>query len=138
MISSKDLNFSFSGLKTAVLYAVLEAEKNSLQNGTLSEEFKAGLAREFEDAVVETLDAKLRKALDVTGAQTIIIGGGVSANKLLREQCTKIAHEYGALLYMPSRHISGDNALMIALAGAFNASSPARTLKAHGTKKLGI
>lgn len=132
MISSKDLDFSFSGLKTAVLYAVRDAEAA----GKLDTSFKKGLAREFEDAVIETLSAKLRKAIDQVGAHTIIIGGGVSANTSLRAQCEAIAAEYGIPLYQPSRHISGDNALMIALAGAFN-TPVNRALKAHGTKRLG-
>jgi N6-L-threonylcarbamoyladenine synthase len=137
MIQSKDLNFSFSGLKTAVLYAVRDAEKISSPSGTLTDQFKKGLAREFEDSIVETLDAKLRKALDDTGAQTIIIGGGVSANTLLRERFEKTATEYGVSLYLPSSHISGDNALMIALAGAFNSDLTPRPVRAHGTKRLG-
>ncbi|MEK7642136.1 MAG: tRNA (adenosine(37)-N6)-threonylcarbamoyltransferase complex transferase subunit TsaD [Patescibacteria group bacterium] len=132
MIHSKDLHFSFSGLKTAVLYAVRDAEKA----GIFDDVFKKSLAREFEDAIVETLDTKLRSAIEETGAQSLIIGGGVSANRMLREQFTIIATEFGIPLYMPSPHISGDNALMIALAGALN-GTPSNKLRAHGTKKLG-
>lgn len=135
MISSKDLDFSFSGLKTAVLYAIRGAEKTP--DGKLSENFISGLCREFEDAVTETLTTKLRVAIEDTGAQSIIIGGGVAANITLRDQFEIIASEYGIPLFMPSKHISGDNALMIALAGALDTSKPSRTLKAHGTKKLG-
>lgn len=141
MINSKDLNFSFSGLKTAVLYAIRDREKTSESNDEsrdeLSDNFKKGLAREFEDAVIETLDTKLRKAVDETGAKTIIVGGGVSANKLLRERLEKTTAEYGISLYLPSNHVSGDNALMIALAGAFNTEPIIRPLRAHGTKRLG-
>ncbi|MEN9912735.1 MAG: hypothetical protein RLY66_143 [Candidatus Parcubacteria bacterium] len=133
MIHSKDLQFSFSGLKTAVLYAVRNAEKA----GVFDDTFKKGLAREFEDAVAETLASKLRDALEESSAQSLIIGGGVSANTLLREHFTSIAGEFGIPVFMPSRHISGDNALMIALAGALN-STPSQKLKAHGTKKLGV
>ncbi len=131
MITSGDLNFSFSGLKTAVLYAVRDAEKA----GVFDDTFKKGLAREFEDAAIETLETKLRTAVEETGARTIIVGGGVSANALLRERLAAVAHEYDARLYLPSSHISGDNALMIALAGAFH-SPVDRALKAHGTKRL--
>ncbi len=137
MIHSKDLNFSFSGLKTAVLYAVRDAEKTASPGGALTDQFKKSLAREFEDSIIETLDAKLRKALDDTGAHTIIVGGGVSANTLLRERFEKTAREYGISLYLPSSHISGDNALMIALAGAFNSGVTSRPVRAHGTKRLG-
>ncbi len=144
MISSKDLNFSFSGLKTAVLYAVKDEEKSTnSKDNFLSDEFKKGLAREFEDSVTETLDAKLRKAIEETGAQSVIIGGGVSANSILRAQFQKTATEYGIQLYLPSQHISGDNALMIALAGALNSSDALnnsgapKEIRAHGTKRLG-
>ncbi|MEI6305111.1 MAG: tRNA (adenosine(37)-N6)-threonylcarbamoyltransferase complex transferase subunit TsaD [Candidatus Taylorbacteria bacterium] len=136
MIHSGNLNFSFSGLKTAVLYATRAAAKT---DGSLSDEFKRGLAHEFELAVSETLEYKLRSAIDEIGAKTIIMGGGVSANKMLRERLTKIATEYNIPIYLPTRHISGDNALMIALAGAMNTTpySKIHTVKADGTKKLG-
>ena len=133
MIASKDLAFSFSGLKTAVLYAVREAEKS----GPLSDTFKQSLAREFEESITETIDAKLRKALEETGAQSIIIGGGVSANLFLREALQKTTTEYGVELHLPSSHISGDNALMIALAGAFAGIVPSNDIRANGTKRLG-
>ena len=130
MMHSKDLDFSFSGLKTAVLYAVRDQKE-------LTDGFKKGLAREFEQAVSETLEAKLRKAIDKIGAKSVIIGGGVSANHMLRKRFTAIAEEYGIPLFMPSQHISGDNALMIALAAAFHSADADRMPKAHGTKRLG-
>ncbi|MEI8249302.1 MAG: tRNA (adenosine(37)-N6)-threonylcarbamoyltransferase complex transferase subunit TsaD [Candidatus Taylorbacteria bacterium] len=133
MIGSKDLNFSFSGLKTAVLYAV---RAGSDASGVLSDDFKKGLAHEFEQAVTETLEAKLRKAIDETGAETLIIGGGVSANHVLRHRFQAVADEYAIPLYMPTRHISGDNALMIALAGSLHTTDTPRALKADGTKRL--
>ena len=135
MIKSADLNLSFSGLKTAVLYAVSKAPKDA--NGRLDEKWKMGLAREFEDAVTETLDSKLRRAIDTTGAKAIIIGGGVSANTTLRTKFEKTAQEYGLPIFLPSRHTSGDNALMIALASALD-SNPInpRPLRAQGTKRL--
>lgn len=132
MIHSKDLQFSFSGLKTAVLYAARDAEKA----GVFDDIFKKGLAREFEDAVIETLSSKLRNALEQTSAQSLIIGGGVSANAMLRTAFEAIAQEFGIPIFMPSRHVSGDNALMIALAGSLS-GAPSSKLKAHGTKKLG-
>lgn len=102
----------------------------------MNDSFKKGLALEFENAVSETLEAKLRKAIDQIGAKTIIVGGGVSANNTLRRRFEEIAKEYGMPIYLPSKHVSGDNALMIALAGAFNAPAT-RSLRAHGTKRLG-
>lgn len=134
MIHSGDLDFSFSGLKTAVLYTVRD---NAGPDGKLTEDFKKALAGEFEAAVIETLNAKLRQALELTRARTIIIGGGVSANEALRQKFTGTAAEFGVPLYLPSRHISGDNALMIALAGALDQTQHAASPKACGTKRLG-
>ncbi|MFA6295003.1 MAG: tRNA (adenosine(37)-N6)-threonylcarbamoyltransferase complex transferase subunit TsaD [Candidatus Paceibacterota bacterium] len=134
MIHSGNLDFSFSGLKTAVLYAVRD---NTKADKTLSDDFKKGLAREFEEAVTETLSVKLKSAIEEINAQTIIIGGGVSANKMLQERFTKLANEFGLPIYLPSQHISGDNALMIALAGALDTNTHSENLKAQGTKKLG-
>jgi N6-L-threonylcarbamoyladenine synthase len=138
MIGSGNLDFSFSGLKTAVLYAV----RDEMKKEQLSDTFKKGLAYEFEQAVADTLEAKLASAIDATGAQSIIIGGGVSANHVLRQRFEKVAKEYGLPLYMPSRHISGDNALMIALAGALDSDThdkkaPKGPLSASGNLTLG-
>jgi glycoprotease/Kae1 family metallohydrolase len=202
MLKSGDLDFSFAGLKTAVLYAVRDAaiqetptgsrtipietaldkkdsvaaqdvtidesvaqkkaaDKNvsigTTDNGThpnkaaikppsttdrfeLSDDFKKGLAREFEQAVADTLDGKLRTAIERIGARSIIVGGGVSANHFLRQGFGKTAAEYGIPIFLPSRHISGDNALMIAVAGALH-QADAKTpglIRAHGTKHLGV
>jgi N6-L-threonylcarbamoyladenine synthase len=135
MIGSKDLDFSFSGLKTAVLYAVRAAPRD--KQGNLDEAWKKGLALEFERAVTETLDSKVRDAIDRTSARSLIIGGGVSANHVLRAAFARTAEEYGIQLFMPSRHISGDNALMIALAGALGERKAPGSIRAQGTKSLG-
>lgn len=133
MIGSGDLNFSFSGLKTAVLYAVRELTKDGLE---LNDHSKKMLALEFEHAVCETLEVKLRNAIDIITAESIIVGGGVSANTRLREMFTRLAEEYGIPLYLPSTHTSGDNALMIALVGAMKSDIEIREMKADGTKRL--
>ena len=147
MMKSGDLDFSFSGLKTAVLYAIRDAEKDALEKNTVNEEksavglnedFKKGLALEFETAVTETLEAKLRSGIEKIGARSIIIGGGVSANHTLRASFKKTVGEYSIPLFLPTHHISGDNALMIALAGALdNAKARSGKLRANGTKRLG-
>jgi N6-L-threonylcarbamoyladenine synthase len=134
MLHSHSLDFSFSGLKTAVLYAVRD---NTRPDGTLDDAFKKGLAREFEEAVAETLETKLKSAIEDISARSMIVGGGVSANKMLRERFMAISKEYDIPIYLPSQHISGDNALMIALAGALDADDHTDALKAHGTKRLG-
>ena len=145
MIGSNDCDFSFSGLKTAVLYAMkkipTKSEGGTADNTTSQQDFKAGLAREFEDAVAETLDKKLRRAIDEQNAKAIVIGGGVSANRLLRERFNKTAEEYGIPIFLPDHHISGDNALMIALVATMKSSpesdhDASKTLHANGTKKL--
>lgn len=133
MLHSPDFDFSFSGLKTAVLYAVKGEE---MKNGVLTDSWKKGLAREFEDAVKESLDFKLRKAIDKTGAKTLIVGGGVSANSTLRTTFEKTANEYAISLYLPTQQVSGDNALMIALAGALDSRTHADGFKAQGTMRL--
>ena len=130
MIGSGDMDFSFSGLKTAVLYAV------RAQGRALTDDFKKGLAQEFEQSVSETLDFKLRKSIEYVDAKTLIIGGGVSANTMLRKGFQKTADEFDIPLYLPSTHVSGDNALMIALAGSFHANDSIRDLEADGTKQL--
>jgi N6-L-threonylcarbamoyladenine synthase len=135
MIKSDDLNFSFSGLKTAVLYTL----KKKVENGGIDDIYKQCLAREFEDSVTEVLDSKLHKAIDEYGGKSIIVGGGVSANNNIRNTLEKTAKTYEIPIFLPDRHISGDNALMIAIAGAINHDPKTEaeyTLKAQGTKSL--
>lgn len=123
MLKSPDFNFSFSGLKTAVLYAVKDKLKDRALNDSaittaqLTEiEIKA-LAEEFENAVTDVLTYKTRKAIEETNAQTLIIGGGVIANTHIREAFRKIAHETGVALFTPSVSLSTDNSVMIGVAG---------------------
>jgi len=130
MMKSGDLDFSFSGLKTAVLYAVRAHQSAS------TETFKRELALEFEEAVADVLDHKLRAAIEKTGAKTLIVGGGASANKRLRQIFQKTADELSLPLYLPSGHVSGDNALMIALAGAFHSGGENTDMKADGGKRI--
>ena len=112
MLHTKNCDFSFSGLKTAVLYRLRDkggAEK-------LSHDEKAAFAREFEDAVTEVFVAKTRRALEETGAKSFVIGGGVAANRYIRESLqTLIRDEFpDVTFYLPELSITGDNAVMIA------------------------
>lgn len=112
MIHSKNLDFSFSGLKTAVLY------KLKSENGS-SDEFKGDIARAFEDAAVEVLVEKTRKALLKLGnkIKTLIVGGGVSANLHLSRELNKHIKEFPDItLRMPTGLMSTDNAIMIGIA----------------------
>lgn len=102
MIHSKDLNFSFSGLKTAVLY--------KLRDENPAPEL---VAKEFEDAVIDVLITKTRKALETLEVKTLIIAGGVSANKHLRKRFQELK-DYRSLF--PTPLLTTDNAIMIGLA----------------------
>ena len=108
MTDRPGLDFSFSGLKTAVLTA--------LRPGA-SEQDKADLARGFEDAVVETLVIKCERALEQAGSSSLVVAGGVGANQHLREQLAVAAKKTGTQLYFPRKDFCTDNAAMIAYAG---------------------
>lgn len=111
MLHTKDFDFSFSGLKTAVLYLTQELK-------VLTEKDKEAIAREFEDAVTEVLVTKTKKALEHYGAQTLIIGGGVIANTHIRKAFESLVVEYPHVeLFFPTLALSTDNAVMIACAG---------------------
>jgi N6-L-threonylcarbamoyladenine synthase len=109
MLDRAGLEFSFSGLKTAVLHA--------LRGRPLTEQFRADVARAVEEAIVETLTLKALRALDYTGLDALVVSGGVSANRSLRERLTAAAGSHGARVYYPRTEFSTDNAAMIAVAG---------------------
>ncbi|MCF7815998.1 MAG: tRNA (adenosine(37)-N6)-threonylcarbamoyltransferase complex transferase subunit TsaD [Candidatus Pacebacteria bacterium] len=111
MLDKPNLNFSFSGLKTAVRYAIGERK--------LSSDETDALARDFEDSVTEVLLKKTQRAIDKFGVQTLIVGGGVSANTYIRKSfTTHFKKEYPELaIHFPPHHLSTDNSIMIALAG---------------------
>jgi len=128
MLHSGDFDFSFSGLKTAVLYKIKE-------HGDMSEQDKADMALAFEEAVVGILLKKTLGAIDEYNAQTLIIGGGVSANKRIRDAFTDAAAGTDITLFIPSHDLSTDNALMIGIAGYFRGIAGARpldTIRAQG------
>jgi N6-L-threonylcarbamoyladenine synthase len=110
MVDRPGLDFSFSGLKTQVLLAWQASDK--------SEQTRADIARAFEEAIVDTLAIKCRRALDATGAKRLVIAGGVGANKRLREQLAQAGAADGFRVYFPRLAFCTDNGAMIALAGA--------------------
>jgi len=112
MLYSKNFDFSFSGLKTAVLYLIKKIEP-------LNEEIKRKIALEFENAVVETLIYKTIKAKEKYKAKTIIVGGGVACNKHLQRQMKKALGKNAELLF-PEKELTGDNSIMIGVAGYLN------------------
>ena len=109
MLDRPGLDFSFSGLKTAALVA--------LRGGVPDEAARADVARGFEDAVIDTLAEKTRRALAATGHGTLVLAGGVGANQRLRSRLGGIAASAGAALYVPRPEFCTDNGAMIALAG---------------------
>lgn len=132
MIHSHDLNFSFSGIKTSVLYLTQEI-------GEITDKVRQEIAREFEDAVVEVILKKTKEAIEQYAAQTIIIGGGVSANKKIRNDFTKLAEDLSIKFLVPEMSASTDNAFMIALAGYLNIKAgkkPEVNFKAYGNLSL--
>lgn len=115
MLNSGNYNFSFSGLKTSVLYYIRDNFEG--KSSKMSENEKADLAREFEDAVVEVLIKKISNFLDNNNAKTLIIAGGVIANKKIRESFTELTKRYKDLnIKIPSNELSTDNSVMIAFA----------------------
>ncbi len=112
MLHSKDYAFSFAGLKTAVLYLAKGL-------GELTDVQKADIAHEFQEAAIEVLTAKTMRACEEFNAKTIILGGGVSANTLLRERLFELTEAAGVALHLPTKGLSTDNALMIAISGFF-------------------
>ncbi|GAB3428081.1 tRNA (adenosine(37)-N6)-threonylcarbamoyltransferase complex transferase subunit TsaD [Massilia solisilvae] len=112
MLHSKDFNFSFSGLKTAVLTQV----KNHPAN--ICEQDKANIARAFVDAIVDVLTAKCVSALRHTGLKRLVIAGGVGANAQLRASLNAAAEKKKFRVFYPELEFCTDNGAMIAFAGA--------------------
>jgi len=110
MLDRPGLDFSFSGLKTAARVA--------LRSSAIDDAVRADVARAFEEAVVDTLAEKCRRALRATGHERLVIAGGVGANRALRTRLLDIVRACGARLYFPRPEFCTDNGAMIALAGA--------------------
>jgi len=104
------LDFSFSGLKTAVVVALRN-------RGELDPQARADAARGFEEAVVDTLVIKCRRAIDATGASTLVVAGGVGANRRLRARMLAMGERAGVRVVYPRAEFCTDNAAMIALLG---------------------
>ncbi|WP_104202659.1 tRNA (adenosine(37)-N6)-threonylcarbamoyltransferase complex transferase subunit TsaD [Billgrantia saliphila] len=114
MTDRPGLDFSFSGLKTHTLTTLRQLERA----GQLDDQTRADVARAFEEAVVDTLVIKCRRALDDTGLKRLVMAGGVSANARLRERLAHEAEKRKAQVYYPRGRFCTDNGAMIALAGA--------------------
>jgi N6-L-threonylcarbamoyladenine synthase len=110
MTDRPGLDFSFSGLKTQVLLAWRDSDQ--------SDATRADIARGFEDAVVDTLAIKCERALDAAGCDTLVVAGGVGANRRLREKLAAMAQRRGGRVCFPRPALCTDNGAMIAFAGA--------------------
>jgi N6-L-threonylcarbamoyladenine synthase len=114
MVKQGGLDFSFSGLKTHTLTTVRAHEVE----GELSQQDKADIARAFENAVVDTLVIKCRRALEQEGLTRLVMAGGVSANVRLRRALEEKLGKIGAEVFYPAPKLCTDNGAMIAYAGA--------------------
>ena len=115
MIHSDNLDLSFSGLKTSVLYTVRDIED-------LTDQVKADIAASFQQAVIDVLTKKIKKAVEVSGRSEVIIAGGVAANKALRAAIKDLETSLGIRVFYPSLKYCGDNAAMIAFVGSLRSS----------------
>jgi len=115
MIHSDNLDLSFSGLKTSVLYTVRDIED-------LTDQVKADIAASFQQAVIDVLTKKIKKAVEVSGRSDVIIAGGVAANKALRAAIKDLETSLGISVFYPSLKYCGDNAAMIAFVGSLRSS----------------
>ncbi|HIW87530.1 MAG TPA: tRNA (adenosine(37)-N6)-threonylcarbamoyltransferase complex transferase subunit TsaD [Candidatus Onthomorpha intestinigallinarum] len=109
-------DYSFSGLKTSILYTLRDKLKS---NPKYLEENMADIAASVQKAVVDTLLAKFEKAIKDTGIKTIAVAGGVSANSELRERLTLLGNKHGCRVFIPKFSYTTDNAAMVGCAGLF-------------------
>ena len=124
MLHSSDYDFSFSGLKTAVLYAVQDIEE-------INSQIQADIAASFQHAATEVLIKKITKALEDTGRESIVLAGGVAANKLLRSKISLLKSKLNVdVLYPPLSHCT-DNAAMIAYLGSMKVDEATSSLASH-------
>ncbi len=134
MIKSDDYEFSFSGIKTAVLYLL----KNF---PILEDQTKKDIAKEFETAVTEVLVSKTIRAIDEFGVRTLIVAGGVAGNTYIRNEFEKTLNGYDIKSYFPTRNLATDNSLMIGIVGALhiltgNEFPDAQSIKADSNLSL--
>ncbi|MFT0851329.1 tRNA (adenosine(37)-N6)-threonylcarbamoyltransferase complex transferase subunit TsaD [Achromobacter sp. F4_2707] len=115
MLHSGDLDFSFSGLKTAVLTRVRALER---EHGALSDTHLADLAAATESAIVDVLAAKSLKAVSQAGVKRLVVAGGVGANRHLRQHLTEAMRRKGGEVFFPPLEFCTDNGAMIAFAAA--------------------
>ena len=124
MLHSSDYDFSFSGLKTAVLYAVQDIEE-------INSQIQADIAASFQHAATEVLIKKITKALEDTGRESIVLAGGVAANKLLRSKISLLKSKLNVDVLDPPLSHCTDNAAMIAYLGSMKVDEATSSLASH-------
>ena len=122
MIHSENLDMSLSGLKTAVLYTVQKIKD-------LDQSKKADIAASFQKAVTDLLVAKIKKAVEETNRNNVIIAGGVAANKFIRNEFKKLEDSLDIKVYYPDLKYCGDNAAMIAFVGSMMTPPKEQTIQ---------
>jgi len=131
MINSQDYDFSFSGLKTAVLYAVQEIKDMNAVT-------QADIAASFQHAATEVLIKKISSAIKDTGRNSIVLAGGVAANTLLREKISALKYKFNInVLYPPLAHCT-DNAAMIAYLGSLKTNEASYNLTSQAKPRWPI
>jgi len=119
MLGRDSLDFSFSGIKTAVLYGVHGPGKTSGGLARLSPQAVADIAASFEAAVVDVLVAKTILAAKQTGARAVLVGGGVAANQRLRKCLAEASHAHNLALHLSPMRYCTDNGVMVAALGHY-------------------
>ena len=115
MIKTKNLDFSFSGLKTALMYKIRKLNKAQM----LTDQTKADLAHAYEEAIVDSLIHKTYTAIELTGIKSVVVAGGVGANQNLRQNMKLKLTKQDVQVTYPRIEFCTDNAAMIALVGLF-------------------
>jgi N6-L-threonylcarbamoyladenine synthase len=116
LIDSRDLDFSFSGLKTALLYEIQGTSHGRLEPIELDPSRVADLAASYQEAIVDVLIQKCRKAVSRTGRRTLLVGGGVAANRRLRDRLAELESDEAIEVVIAPPELCTDNAAMAALA----------------------
>lgn len=140
MLNSGDLNFSFSGLKTAVLYTVqnIKKQKNKSPNYKITKLLISNLCASFQAACVDVLADKTLRALQIYQPKSFLFGGGVAANPALRQELQeKISQKFPKIkIFIPELRFTGDNAAMIAAAAYFQTKHKNRYKKLKANPNL--
>lgn len=140
MMHTQDFDFSFSGIKTAMLYTIRDLTDQN--NRELTDDEKSALAAAFEDAVVEVLIKKTMRAINEYHIQSLIVGGGVAGNTYLKSELTNKLAAKNITLYFPEPWLATDNAVMIGLAALTQIQAgtqkipPLDTIRADGNLSL--